>query len=405
MRRVLKEHDTVNLDVDELYVVSPSLEPIASIVGQPPQVTDQGLRAALQLGRPYTETVGRRALVVTSPIMVRGKAAGALRVSAPLRALNAPGPLLVAILGYTVFSGGLVALFGFVLFRRRLLQPIATLRQGTARIASGDFGHQVQLDAARELQELSADLNQMSASLAQQLSRLETASQAVARTERLAVVGRLAAGIAHEVGNPLAAVSGYAELLEQGLGDPALEADLVGRMREELSRIDRIIHGLLRYARPGAGEAGAVRIQDALEGAAEILRMRPEGRTVSVDISTRPSTLTAWVSADALRQVLLNVLLNAAQAASQTIRLRAWRMDDGWVVVRCEDDGTGFSDVALEHALEPFFTTKDIGQGTGMGLAISVQLIEAAGGQLFVGNLEAGGGMVRLLLPGEEDLG
>ena len=396
VRRVFSAYRDSGLEVSELYVAHPSLETIASLAGEAPTVPDAGLRAALYAKQQYADVEGvlwgLRWVSVTTPIAPYGRVQAALRVKMPLKAPVVPGGPAGFVLVYTLLSGLLIAMFGFDLFRRRLIGPIATLRVGTEEIAGGAFGHVVQLDASRELEELCESLNTMSASLAsyrtrtaEQVSHLEetnTALQltqaALVRSEKLAGVGRLAAGIAHEVGNPLSAVLGYMELLSEGLGDPTLEADLLHRSEQELRRIDRIIRSLLGYARVGSARASSVPVARAFETAIAIVRLRPECRQVDFSTEIDPSVAVISVAEDQLQQVLLNLLINASHAAS-SVQLRASSLDGG-VEISCLDDGAGFTSIAMERAFEPFFTTKDVGEGTGMGLATSQQLISAAGG-------------------------
>ena len=422
VRRVLSAYRATGLDVDELYVVDPAMNTLASVAGTAPAVPDNGLRAALYGRSQYSEIEGLlwglRWVVVTTPIAPRGQPVAALRVKMPLKAPGVPGGPAGFVLAYTVLSGSVISLFGFDLFRRRLLSPIAQLMGGTARIAGGDFGHRVEIDAASELDELCGALNAMSTSLAdyqtqtvEQVERLEAANAdlqraqaALIRSEKLAGVGRLAAGLAHEVGNPLSAVVGYIELLEQGLGDPALERDLVTRTRRELDRIHRIIKALLNYARSAPGAAVAVEVVPLLEQAVSIVQMRPDCRDVTFGVTAPDSLPLLHTEPDKLHQVLVNLLINASHAVQdqpvRRVELIAAAGEDG-VEITCADTGPGFSAVALERALEPFFTTKPVGQGIGLGLATCQQIIESAGGVLILENRAEGGANARVRLPTE----
>lgn len=420
-RRILSAYKASELAVDELYVVDRQRRLLAGLVQEPAATGDRGLRAALESRTQFTEVQGSvwgdRAVVITSPIAPRGEAVGALRVRMPLVSPSIPGGPWGFVLAYTGLSGLVIALFGFALFRRRLLGPIRDIQEGTMRIAGGEFGHLVQTDASRELLELTSALNTMSASLKayrertlQQVADLEAANEelrqaqeALVRSEKLAGVGRLAAGLAHEVGNPLSAVLGYVELLGQDLDDPATEADLVERSQRELARIHRIIRQLLDYARVGTGEAEDVDVSAALAQAAETVRAQPGLRHRTLVVEAEEGLPPVHMERDKLHQVLVNLLVNAAHAMGEgeagRVRLVARGTPAGNVEIRCEDEGPGFSEVALDRALEPFFTTKDVGQGTGLGLATCLQVVEQAGGTLVLGNREEGGACVRIRLP------
>jgi C4-dicarboxylate-specific signal transduction histidine kinase len=293
---------------------------------------------------------------------------------------------------------------------------VERLTEGTHRIAAGEFGHMVKVDAARELQELSGALNTVSASLLayrqrtrEQVERLEQANaelrqaqEALVRSEKLAGLGRLAAGLAHEIGNPLAAVLGYMELLEQGLGDPELERDMVRRAQQELGRIHGILRQLLDYARPGTGRAEEIEVGVALEEAARTVRPQRSFREVELRIHAQEGLPRLLLERDKLHQVLVNLLVNAGHAVAgrpgAAVELRACREGER-LRIDCLDNGHGFDPVALDRAFEPFFTTKDVGQGTGLGLATCQRVVEAAGGQVGLANQPQGGAMVSLWLP------
>ncbi len=421
-RRVLSAYQGTALDLHELYVVDARYQTIASVSGDAPDVPDTGLRAAVVASQQFIDIkgshLGARFVQVTSPIAPRGRPVGALRVSVPLKAPAVPGGVLGFAAFYVGGSFGLVSLFGYVLFRRSLIQPVQALVQGTARIAGGDFGHQVRLDAALELQGLSDALNAMSASLSgyrartqEQVASLEKANaelrlaqEALVRSEKLASVGRLAAGLAHEVGNPLAAVLGYVDLLSMGLDDPQVERDLVDRSRKELERIHRIIRDLLDFARAGSGRVEPIELSEALAEAVATVAPIGKLRELNLGVQCAPELPRVEMERDKLHQVLVNLLLNAADALEgrpdPRVSLQA-RLDpaDGMVVIECQDNGPGFDPVALDRAFEPFFTTKDVGEGTGLGLSTCLQVVEGAGGRIEVENRAEGGARVRIHLP------
>ncbi len=421
-KRVLAAYQGSGLDVDELYVVDPTLKVLAGVAGAPPATPDSGLRAALY-GKEQHSGVegalwGHRWVVVTTPVAPRGRVVAALRVRMSLQMPLVPGGPAGFVLAYTVLSGSLIALFGLSLFRRRLIDPILALQGGTRRIAEGDFGSTVEIDASRELQDLSEALTQMSLSLAdyrartaEQVERLRSANaelraaqEALVRSERLAGVGRLAAGLAHEVGNPLAAVLGYMELLASGLDDPELEDDLVRRSRRELERIHGVIRQLLDYARPGPGEARPVDLGEVVREAVSTVTLQPAFRGVELDVAIEAALPPVRAEADKLHQVLVNLLLNAGDAlpagGSRVVRVVV-AAEPGAVVVRCQDSGHGFDPISLDRAFEPFFTTRDVGEGTGLGLATCLQVVEQAGGTMWLQNRAGGGAEVGFRLPAE----
>jgi two-component system, NtrC family, sensor kinase len=418
-RRVVSAYEGQAVDLAELWVCDRSLATLASVAGEAPRVPDQGLRAALYAGEQYTQIEGGRGrdrrVAVTTPIAPRGQVVGAVRVVLPL-SVGGLGPLAYALLS-TAVSGSLIGLFGFYLFRRGLLRPVQVLADGTRRIAAGGFGEQVEVDAARELQDLAVALSAMSMSLAEyqqtttrQLEALAAANadlrhaqEMLVRSQRLAGVGRLAAGLAHEVGNPLAAVLGYVELLLADPTDPDSTADILRRARTELGRVHRIVRQLLDYARPGGGAPEPVAVDAALRAAITSVAHLPTFRQIDLRIVAEPDLPLVSIAPDRLHQALVNLLLNAGDSVASTGRRGvvelSGRAAQGGVAIRCSDDGPGFAPGAIEQALEPFFTTKDVGQGTGLGLATCLTVAEAAGGRIELAAREGGGAEVLLWLP------
>ena len=229
---------------------------------------------------------------------------------------------------------------------------------------------------------------------------LEDARESLVRTEKLATVGRLAAGIAHEVGNPLGAISGYAEIARSRLppgGDSQLE-DSITRIASAAARIDLTVRGLLDFARPVTLELGPVSVPSALEAALQLARVQPRFRDVEVDVRI-PGDLPRVLGRDReLCQVFLNLLLNAAQAMTGRGRIvvTLGRSGDS-VVVEVRDDGPGIPAEIRDRVFEPFFTTK--ARGGGLGLPIARRTAELHGGSLVFNCPPGGGTVVTLTLP------
>ncbi len=419
-KRPLARLTRVGFPADELWVVSPTLEPLAQVRGEPPRTPDIGLRTALYGREEHVEVEGDpvsgRSVVVTEPVIRGGRVIGAVRLVMPWGRTGPWGGRLGFLLGYTLLSGTFIAAFGYVLFKRRLVTPVLALQQATERIAGGEFGHTMDLASARELVDLSVALNAMSSSLqqyrgstAEQLRSLEDANdqlrqvqEELIRSEKLASVGRLAAGIAHEVGNPLSAVLGYVSLLESGLQDPQLERDLMGRTTNELERIQRIIRELLDYARPGTGMAVAIAPIQLLEDAADTVRPQSAFRGVTIEVSPAEELPTVQVEPDKVHQVLVNLLLNAAHALEGDGTVILWAAAESEeVVFGCRDDGPGFQPEDLGQVFDPFFTTKPPGQGTGLGLATSQRIVVGLGGWIRAQNHPNGGAEITFSLPVE----
>jgi two-component system NtrC family sensor kinase len=243
---------------------------------------------------------------------------------------------------------------------------------GSLRAAGEEFAR-LNGELARAQQELERRVEERTSAL--------RASQArVIQQEKMAAFGLLAAGIAHEVGNPLAALSSLVQMLKRRGPDPytSEKLDLAGR---QLHRIERTIRELVDFSRPASSELCRARVADVVEEALGIAKyyQRTKQRSISTDV---PDDLpTVVVMRDYLIQVVLNLVLNAIDATEDQGRIHvAAHVEDNWLVLSVEDDGRGISLADRCRIFQPFFTTKP--HGTGLGLFVSRQILEDVSGQL-----------------------
>jgi len=229
--------------------------------------------------------------------------------------------------------------------------------------------------------------------------RLTRAQAELVASERLATVGRLAAGIAHEIGNPLSGLLGWMSVAQSRAGD---DADLAGYLREmeaEVRRIDGIVRGLLDLGRPAQPRVAPVPLGELAATAVRLVGSGPEFRQIALEVEVPPD-LVALADPGPLSQVLINLLINAAQAVGGPgrVQVSAGRVDDR-VCLAVTDSGPGVPPELRERVFEPFFTTKAAGKGTGLGLAVSQHLVRAMSGDIVVGEAPGGGGKFTVTLP------
>lgn len=336
---------------------------------------------------------------------------------------TASAPLLRLVALYTGVVALSLLVFAHLAMTRLVVQPLDKLSRGARRVAEGARGLDAPRRGARELVELGASLAQMTerlradeeamrakiAEIERYAADLARAQSRLVQSERLASVGRLAAGLAHEIGNPLSAILGFQELLLGGGLSPQDEREFLERMKRETERIHRVLRDMLAFARPvvvareSAPEApGSVR--EAVDDVLALVTPQKTFRDLAIDAAIPGDLPRIALASPRLVQVLLNLLLNAADAAPREggrITLRAVRAPGSRVRLTVEDNGPGIAKEIRDRLFEPFATTKEPGKGTGLGLAVCRGLIEAAGGTLAAEDSASGGARFVIELPAE----
>jgi signal transduction histidine kinase len=338
---------------------------------------------------------------------------------------------LESLLALWLGSTMVFVLFGAYAVHRLVIGPLQRLTAEADALAVGEFPAHTPQETA-ELELLAARYRAMAENL------LDAQSQVV-RVEKLAGIGRLAAGVAHEVRNPLGALGSYVEVLQRRGADPTVTCD----MYQAIGRIERIVQGLVDYARPGVGpEAangshGATDLNAAVHTVLDFLGAQGMLRDRTLELSLDPRLPLVRGDRHLLEQVVVNLVVNACQAspagrvvigtlttALGTERRQATRRRDGegwmpdleraWtpqprprdlppgtrgVMLFVADDGPGVSEEDRERVFDPFFTTKDPGQGTGLGLAIVARTAHESGGTVWVDRAREGGAVFKVFLP------
>jgi two-component system sensor histidine kinase HydH len=216
------------------------------------------------------------------------------------------------------------------------------------------------------------------------LTEIKQLEEKVKRTEKLAAIGELAAGVAHEIRNPLSSIRGFAQFLKQALKDRPKEQEYAQTMVNEVDRINRVVTDLLTYARPMAAKLAPTDVTELVEHAVRLVQ--PEAESCQAGIQMKVSDLSKLpLDANQMTQALLNLLLNALQAVSQGGHVdigAELNASDSKLRFWVEDDGPGISKDKLEKIFEPFFTTRE--KGTGLGLSIVHKIVENHNGEIIV---------------------
>ncbi len=240
--------------------------------------------------------------------------------------------------------------------------------------------------------------------------QLRATQQKMVQTEKMAAIGRLAAGLAHEIGNPIGIVQGYLELLGQSGLSEEEQKQFSSRSLQELKRINRLIHQLLNFSRTRTDDSGCTEIHPLLHELVDMLQAQKElaGLEFQWHLDAEHDRVTA--NSESLHQVFLNCLLNAIDAIKECNDTRQGKIclstvnttnDKGrqFMQITIRDNGIGIKDTNKDSLFDPFFTTKEPGRGTGLGLSVSYALIEGVGGQMQIQGKEDEGATVCIMLP------
>ncbi len=223
------------------------------------------------------------------------------------------------------------------------------------------------------------------------------------RRERLAALGEMAAGLAHEIRNPLGGIRVFASLLEQDLGDRPDACRLVRKIDRGVLRLEKIVTDILEFGRPAQPNPGRVDVLRLMQETAELARST-SGEDVDVEVRSDETEMQFMTDGAMLQRALLNLVRNAMEASASSsppgcVMLEAGRAGEhGWQV-RVLDDGPGIAREDMDRIFNPFFTRKDT--GTGLGLAIVHQIVVSLGGQIKAGNRREGGAVFTIVLPSD----
>ena len=411
-------------------------------------------------------------LLFSAPLVLRGEVWGGIRGELPLDDLRESlSHSQAMIFLYILVDALLLIVIGSFLLSRVIVNPLKKLVQMSEKIATGDLGATIDPSGGDEVGRLFSSFNRMAAGLRENrikmeeyIRSLELANQRlrqvqneVIRSEKLASIGRLAAGVAHEVGNPTGAILGYLDLLSKGGLQKEEEKEILKRAESEADRIRRIVRELLDFSRPSPGAKEQVDVNAAIASALSLLyHQKKIWQRVRV-IKEFQEGLPAWKGdPHQLQQMMINLFLNAADAmnspqftqmerqATLRVTTRALPREEAeefteafpkrrkgdspgldyslfrargsspvallheaHAVIRVDiqDTGPGIPREAIDKIFDPFYSTKPPGEGTGLGLPICLRIAESFGGRILVESEEGKGATFTVLLPvlGERD--
>ncbi|MGB7923823.1 MAG: ATP-binding protein [Pyrinomonadaceae bacterium] len=315
------------------------------------------------------------------------------------------GPTREAWRRYLVFSVITALLPNLILVAliiRTISRPVRRLTEAAVTVAGGAYGAQVNLQSNDEMGLLAASFNEMSRKMAVDIERLRDLNEQLIRTEKLAAAGTLAAGVAHEVNNPLASISSLIQILQTREGVDAETREMLRLISTQIARITQVLRDMMDFARVRPPARSSVEINQLVEAAIRLASFDKGFQRLRLKTTTDAAAPPVLADADQLQQVFLNLLLNARDAMPDggEINIRAaYDASAREVIVEIIDTGTGIAPEHRAHVFDPFFTTKAAGTGTGLGLAVCYGIITAHGGRITIGPNNGRGTRVRVALP------
>lgn len=395
----------------------------------PESRTDPLILEALNSGAAVVEVEGinfppfstYQGVKIAEPVEISGSRKGAVLIYQPLSSMEeslALGQRLLAL--WIILFLAIIALFGFYILSRRIIKPVHELIKTTQVISSGKFPLQADTGNVKEINQLYLAMKKMygeidegKKELTGKIEELEDTNTKLRMTrrelieaEKLASLGQLSAGIAHEIGNPLSALNGYIDVLRRS---PDMNEEnrmaLISEIQGEVGRIDRIIRTLLDYSRPKSVAPRLLDVNRVIEDTVEIVKTQGalKGITLRLELSEDIPHIVA--DAGQLSQVIINLLLNSRDAVSGSgqITITSEGSQVSGVLISVTDNGTGIPEHIRDKIFDPFFTTKEPGHGTGLGLSVSARIIEAFDGKISVDSKEGRGTTFEISFPSARD--
>ncbi|MGE5206812.1 MAG: sensor histidine kinase [Chlamydiota bacterium] len=301
-----------------------------------------------------------------------------------------------------VASSGAVAICAVMIVVLALLiqRPMRELQEKIARVGAGELDAEVKFAKRNdEFGDLGRNFNQMVRQLRESRDEIERLHQTqMSRAEHLATMGELAAGLAHEIRNPLAGIAGVVEIIGRDLPTTSPARAVVKEVRQEITQINRIVSDLLECARPKPPETRLSDLHATVEHAVMFARQQALSKSIDIEFRHEPLPLEVEHDSNQVNQVLLNLLLNSIQSIDHAGKITASvERHHLLAAIAITDTGRGIAAEHLPHIFRPFYTTK--GNGTGLGLSLARRIVEEHGGRIEVSSTLGHGSTFTVFLP------
>ena len=306
----------------------------------------------------------------------------------------------------------------------RIINPLRTMVEATEKISRGDLSHKIEVKSGDETGNLAGSFNRMTENLKdaneqlvdwgrtlerkvdERTRELRDMQHSLVQSEKLASLGKLSAGIAHEINNPLGGILIYAHLVLEDMKEDDPERSNVEKIIKETTRCKNIVRDLLDFARPKEPRKDIVDVNELLNKSLAMMESQVQFRNVDIIKSLSSDLPKITADADQLQQVFINISINGAEAIENKGSLTLKTYHDSMnnqVVIECTDTGCGIPEKHMDRLFEPFYTTKEVGKGTGLGLAVSYGIVTRHGGTITVDSKAGKGATFTIKLPVENE--
>jgi len=389
---------------------------------------DPDLKQAIYSGetikkiKPYS---GKEHLFISAPIYQNNATFGALQILLPLNDVEesmARFQQVVAL--FTITTAFAFIVLGSILLTRYLINPLEKLINVTEDITEGYFPQRLESSGRNEIGTLSASLSRMFEKLSEDRKKinqyihsleesnreLKKARDEVLRSEKLASVGKLAAGVAHEIGNPIGIILGYIEILRQNMNQQEDNTDTLKRVESEIMRIDKTIRELLSFSIPSKITLLPIQINPMIEETVSLISHQKAFNTIRLEMNLQSDLPCVMADKQQFQQVMINLFINAMDAMPEGGKLIVTTepytaapndtpLNPSDIRIIAEDTGEGIGKEHINRIFDPFYTTKSAGKGTGLGLSVSLRIIESFGGKISVKSSPGKGTAFTITLP------
>ncbi len=299
--------------------------------------------------------------------------------------------------------GALASMALAYVIAKRISGPVLQLVAASRQVAHGNLDAKVQVNSTDELHDLADSFNYMAAALKKRDNQLkEFATKKIMESERLAIIGQLAANVAHELNNPLQGIVSYSHLLLERMPPESPARLSVQKIATQANRCSLIIRGLLDFSRQRKPQKRPANLNSVVSECVALVQDQALFHNISIQKNLQVYLPSTVMDPSEMQQVMMNMLINAAEAMDGRGELRVSTRvapNEDFVEVAVSDTGRGIPEEEIEHIFDPFFTTKEVGHGTGLGLAISFGIVKEHSGSISVESEIGKGATFTLRLP------